>query len=224
MRHAAVEPAWGVGLAGPSSSTSSSSSPNPSPNPSPSSRPSPRPNPRPHPGQARHAAVEPDRALAACCGRSHDHGLPHGPGQPARQRLWPVAGWHKLAAATATCVMPMPGAGRPCAMPSRGHGRAGCRLGTAVARTRRPSSTPKMLRSNDGPPISTTQAHGRTRVAASARVSAALASSTRLRASSGSCTSRRRSCRSCMQSGTNVRGPCWRTPLCEGTLHSSKKP
>ena len=133
-RHTAVEPAWGLGLAGPSSSTSSSSSPNPSPNPSagPSSSPSPNPNPRPNPGQARHAAVEPDRALAACCGRSHDHGLPHGPGQPARQRLWPVAGSHKLAAATTASVMPMPGAGRPCVMLFRDCGWAGCRQGAAA--------------------------------------------------------------------------------------------
>ena len=191
----ALRLALAVRLAGPGSSPSSTRSP------------------RPTLGQAGHVAVEPGRSLAACCGRAHDHGLPLGPGQPARQRLWPVAGSHKLAAATAACVMPGPG--RPCAMPSRGHGRAGCRLGTAVPRAERSSSTPKMLRSNDGPPFSTTQAHGRTRVAASARVSAAPASLTRPRASSGSCTSRRRSCHSCMLSGTNVLGPCWRTPPCE---------
>ena len=69
------------------------------------------------------------------------------------------------------------------------------------------ASMPKILRCHHAPPISTRQAHGRTRVAASVRVNAAPVSSMRPRASSGSYTSRRRSFLVRMRHGTGVHGP-----------------
>ena len=69
------------------------------------------------------------------------------------------------------------------------------------------ASMPKILLCHHAPPISTRQAHGRTRVAASVRVSAAPVSSMRPRASSGSYTSRRRSFLVRMRHGTGVHGP-----------------
>ena len=128
--------------------------------------------------------------------------------------------------AETACVLPW--LGRHSLIPSRGRGvgpplheathhlRQQQRTGV-IARAAHligPCSAPsldatmaKTLRSDHAPPISTRQAHGRTRVAASVRVSAAPVSSMRPRASSGSYTSRRPSFLVRMRHGTGVRGP-----------------